>query len=240
MWCKMSNFELSVRVPLIFRAPWLESSVGAKTRALAEAVDLFPTLAELAGIDITTGEDGGEGEGEGEGEGGGSADGPYARLGGASLVPVFKDPAHATAHDVALSQFPRCWQNNTFHMKNPFDGPGDERNHTSVFEAMSDCHWTYRGHIDFMGYSMRTPTWRYTEWVEWDGTNLRPRWDALVGAELYDHAHDDGTEGTMDAVEFENLAAPAVTRRNATLAKIVAELSERLHTEVEKWISPTP
>ena len=44
------------------------------------------------------------------------------------------------------------------------------------------------------------------------------------------------------------ISAPALSlietgKRDArltTLAKIAAELSERLHTEVEKWISPTP
>merc|ERR1712070_1164535 len=49
LWRKMTNFELGVRVPLIFRAPWAHQG-GAKTPALAEAVDIFPTLVELAGL----------------------------------------------------------------------------------------------------------------------------------------------------------------------------------------------
>jgi arylsulfatase A-like enzyme len=49
LWRKMTNFELGVRVPLIFRAPWAQQT-GAKTPALAEAVDVFPTLVELAGL----------------------------------------------------------------------------------------------------------------------------------------------------------------------------------------------
>ena len=48
-WRKMTNFELGVRVPLIIRTPWLPESVGVKMNALAEAVDLFPTFASLAG-----------------------------------------------------------------------------------------------------------------------------------------------------------------------------------------------
>eukprot|EP01060_Flectonema_neradi_P000043 TRINITY_DN1003_c5_g1_i1.p1 TRINITY_DN1003_c5_g1~~TRINITY_DN1003_c5_g1_i1.p1 ORF type:complete len:543 (+),score=96.35 TRINITY_DN1003_c5_g1_i1:52-1629(+) len=50
LWKKMTNFELGVRVPLIIRAPWLEKSVGVKTTAFAEAVDLYQTLADLAGL----------------------------------------------------------------------------------------------------------------------------------------------------------------------------------------------
>lgn len=48
-WCKMSNFELGVRVPLMLRVPWFPQAMGQRTTALAELVDLYPTLAELAG-----------------------------------------------------------------------------------------------------------------------------------------------------------------------------------------------
>ena len=50
LWKKMTNFELGVRVPLIIRAPWLPKSIGIKTTAFAEAVDLYQTLADLAGL----------------------------------------------------------------------------------------------------------------------------------------------------------------------------------------------
>lgn len=43
-----------------------------------------------------------------------------------------------------------------------------------------------------MGYRMRTANWSITEWVEWDGSKLRPNWNAPVGVELYDHTSDDG------------------------------------------------
>lgn len=46
----MTNFELGVRVPLIVRAPWIKTAVGLNTPALVEAVDLFPTVTELAGL----------------------------------------------------------------------------------------------------------------------------------------------------------------------------------------------
>jgi len=49
LWGKMTNFELGVRIPLIFRVPWAQQA-GTKTPALAEAVDLFPTLVEAAGL----------------------------------------------------------------------------------------------------------------------------------------------------------------------------------------------
>lgn len=50
LWGKTSNFELDARVPLIICDPRQPSGHGQKTEAIAELVDLFPTLAELAGI----------------------------------------------------------------------------------------------------------------------------------------------------------------------------------------------
>jgi choline-sulfatase len=48
-WCKMTNYEIDTRVPLIISTPAL---VGKNIRsdALVEFVDIFPTLCELAGL----------------------------------------------------------------------------------------------------------------------------------------------------------------------------------------------
>eukprot|EP00666_Eupelagonemidae_sp_cell4sb_P007103 gene7103-6771_t len=46
----MTNFEIATRIPLIIRCPWCTASVGQRAAGLVEAVDLYPTLAELAGL----------------------------------------------------------------------------------------------------------------------------------------------------------------------------------------------
>lgn len=216
IWCKMTNFETGTRVPLIFRAPWKAASRGKVTTAFAEAVDLFPTLAELAGVPVPA-----------AGE-----DGSYEYLGGTSLAPIFDD-VEASVKDVALSQFPRCWNNNTGFVPNQYHGPGDELNKTVSFESMSDCHWVRRGDIDFMGYSMRVENWRYVEWVKWHGATLMPLWDHLVARELYDHSQaDPRTAAYIDETENENLA------EQPDMAEVVKSLSRRLHSEVARWIVP--
>jgi arylsulfatase A-like enzyme len=48
LWCKHANFNTSLNVPLIIRAPSIPN--GARTPALVELVDLYPTLCELAGV----------------------------------------------------------------------------------------------------------------------------------------------------------------------------------------------
>ena len=48
-WTKHSNYEQANRIPIIFAGPGVAHANSA-TNALAETVDIYPTLAELAGL----------------------------------------------------------------------------------------------------------------------------------------------------------------------------------------------
>ena len=50
LWCKHSNFDVAMRVPMIISAPGFKG--GLKTDALTEYIDIYPTLCELAGISL--------------------------------------------------------------------------------------------------------------------------------------------------------------------------------------------
>jgi arylsulfatase A-like enzyme len=50
LWCKHSNFNLALRVPLIIRAPGYTH--GGQTEALVEFIDIYPTLCDLANINL--------------------------------------------------------------------------------------------------------------------------------------------------------------------------------------------
>lgn len=50
-WCKQTNYNIDVRVPLMIRVPD-HPQAGVRTQALVELVDLYPTLCEAAGLPV--------------------------------------------------------------------------------------------------------------------------------------------------------------------------------------------
>ena len=83
-WTKHTNYEQANRIPLVIVAPNV-TKPGSVTRQLTESVDLYPTLAELAGLPAPAGPQ---------------------RIDGKSLVPVLRDP-QARVRDHAFHVFPK-------------------------------------------------------------------------------------------------------------------------------------
>ena len=81
LWHKHTNFERATRAPLILSVPGMKNA-GKSTTSLAEFVDIYPTLADVAGLPAPTGVD------------------------GKSLKPILENPS-ASVRKVALSQYPR-------------------------------------------------------------------------------------------------------------------------------------
>lgn len=80
-WCKQTNYNIDTRVPLLIRAPGIKS-YDQDCHQLTELVDLFPTLCDLAGIDIP------------------------AHMEGTSLKPMLKD-AEQELKSAVFSQYVR-------------------------------------------------------------------------------------------------------------------------------------
>jgi len=84
LWCKSTNFELDARAPLIIAAPFMKVN-GRKSGAIVEFVDVYPTLADLAGLK------------------------PQGKLSGSSLVPLLDNPDKKWKN-VAFNQFVRPYR----------------------------------------------------------------------------------------------------------------------------------
>ena len=85
IWTKHTNYEQANRIPLIISAPGI-TQPNTATKQLAESVDLFPTLAELAKLPAPKG--------------------PQP-IDGISLVPVLKDPS-TRVRDHAYHAYPKA------------------------------------------------------------------------------------------------------------------------------------
>ena len=73
----------------------------------------------------------------------------------------------------------------------------------------NSCLDVERASFTWMGYTMRTETYRYTEWVRWNGTTLSPIWTKPKARELYNHSQDTGPWTDPDRFENVNLAGKA-------------------------------
>jgi len=78
LWCKHTNFEQATRAPMIIAMPGYKPSVTSST---TEFVDIFPTLCDLAGLQI-----------------------PQV-LDGKSLIPILKNPK-VSVKEYSVSQYP--------------------------------------------------------------------------------------------------------------------------------------
>ncbi|XP_045203887.2 iduronate 2-sulfatase-like isoform X2 [Mercenaria mercenaria] len=180
-----------------------------KTTALAELVDIFPTLAELAGIKIP------------ERCPIHSAD-VILCTEGSSLVPLIYN---LSTVDQSLLQsvhhyktFAQKYRNVNSKIKgsallekkaafSQYPRPSDLPIENSDKPKLRD--------ISIMGYSMRTNDYRYTEWVTFNHTTFEMDWSEAHARELYSHA--------FDSLEDSNLAGLKQYQ------SIVDKLSKQLH-----------
>lgn len=180
-WSKYSNFEVSVKVPLIVHIPGLtekerkpfkrtdvlsligknetlESAPKYISEELVELVDLFPTLAKIADLPVP----------------------PLCRLyatqlcsEGISFDKVIKHHVSGEVDD----DF--SWKTGVFSQ---YPRPSVAIQPNSDQPKLED--------IKFMGYSIRTARYRYTEWISFNSTICKPVWQHVVAKELYDHKYD--------------------------------------------------
>jgi iduronate 2-sulfatase len=121
-------------------------------------------------------------------------------LQGESLVPLLADPSLPAlpARPFAYSQYPR--------RQSPCPG--------------LECSYPHA-----MGYTVRTPQYRFTQWVDYNNNSFTPNFDPTTSKtfqqELYAHDGDSGSNWT--AFERHNLVA------DPAFAEVVRNLTAVLH-----------
>ena len=167
VWGKATNYEIATRVPMIIWTPNMpEASRGKKTDALVELIDMYPTLTELAGLELPD------------------------HLEGQSFVPLLANPDREWKKAV-FSQFPnpalREWAANplTAEMRETYFGPLIEEVEGRIKTQMKDDWNRDLFENDLMGYSMRTKNYRFVAWKDRKNPKAKP-----VYIELFDHQTD--------------------------------------------------
>lgn len=180
IWGKATNYEIATRVPLMIWTPNMsENSRGASTNALIELVDIYPSLAELAGINIPK------------------------HVEGTSFIPLLKNPK-AEWKKAAFSQFPtpalREWGAYPLRpaMRETYFGPLVEKMETRIIDQVGDQWDREVFENSLMGYTMRTSQYRFVVWKDMAKPESAP-----VFYELYDHLTDPSETVNIAHQEYE-------------------------------------
>ena len=170
-WSKKTDTELAVRVPLIVRVPWKTATAGTRTDVRAELVDIYRTLASLAGL----------------------SDAVQSDVQGTSLAPIFDGgaPPAALASKPAFSQIGSCaCQVYTRLNWTARECDAGRCFHTAVedFDFMGYTMRTAEGY-------------RYTAWAPMNASTKRVEWGGEVHDELYDLRADKGDDMDYDGYD---------------------------------------
>mmetsp|Transcript_3734 Transcript_3734/g.11719 ORF Transcript_3734/g.11719 Transcript_3734/m.11719 type:complete len:192 (-) Transcript_3734:147-722(-) len=161
-----------VRVPQSISGNWV---AGIKSEAVVESLDLYATLADLAGLPP-----------------------PAQPLGGESLRPLLTAaPGPPRNKTWALSQWPRRPSCVTHHSctdghGNPYEFLPDQ---AIMGYKLRVADWAYTAWFGFDWGQGADPT----------GAATVPLWDQVFARELYDHRGDDGTMESGETYEWDNV-----------------------------------
>ena len=165
VWGKATNYEIATRVPLMIWSPDMKTR-GAKTDALVELVDIFPTFCDLAEVPKPV------------------------HLEGHSFAPLLDKPEQPWKK-AAFSQYPnpalREWAANPLSqgMRETWFGPLIKEVEERIMAQQGD-KWDrelFEQHL--MGYTMRTDRYRLVVWRDHRDAHAEP-----IYVELFDHQSD--------------------------------------------------
>lgn len=167
IWGKATNYEIATRVPMIISTPNMPAEHrGKKTDALVELVDMYPTLSELAGLELPD------------------------HLEGFSFAPLLENPDRPWKKAV-FSQYPnpalREWAATplTASMRETYFGPLIEEVEGKIMAQQEEKWDRELFEYKLVGYTMRTDRYRLVVWKDRSKTDSQ-----VLFTEVYDHQED--------------------------------------------------
>ncbi|XP_032671602.1 iduronate 2-sulfatase isoform X2 [Odontomachus brunneus] len=149
------------------------------TNAIVELVDIFPTIADLAGVPVPICQIN-------------NRDHKLSNLTyqkepdlcseGITLLPLIESISKyqkVSWKKAAFSQYPRPGLQPTLH-------PNSDKPHLKE--------------ITIMGYTVKTNNYRYIAWIPFAYETCKPDWDVIIAEELYDHKTDRAEDFNIAAV----------------------------------------
>ena len=179
----------------MIRAPWIPASAGKHATSIVTLVSLYRTLASATGA--------------------ATAANPVATdVDGDDFGQLLSAPDTDTKQ-AAFAQYPRCPGLRTW----PQDSNPADRDW-----YLNNCEGVPARNISYMGYTVRSGSWRLTQWFGWDGATCAPLWDSVHATELYDHRAQAAFPLDFDATENTNVAAdPANAAALATHKQLLLD-----------------
>ncbi|WP_282135535.1 sulfatase [Seonamhaeicola maritimus] len=167
IWGKATNYEIATRVPMMIWTPDMPKGIRGKTTdALVELIDMYPTLTELAGLEVPD------------------------HVEGTSFKSLLENP-NRQWKTAAFSQFPspalREWGAFPIRpaMRETYFGPLLEEVEGRIIKQQGDKWDRVLFENNLMGYAMRTKDYRFIVWKDHTNPEKEP-----VFIELYDHNTD--------------------------------------------------
>ncbi|KAM0736100.1 Iduronate 2-sulfatase [Formica fusca] len=157
------RYKKSVESSTLHISKKLKRNYCRVTNAVVELVDIFPTIADLAGVPVPICQNVDENHRK-------EASDPCSE--GITLLPLVESMLrcqNVSWKRAAFSQYPR---------------PGIQ----PTLRPNSDKPRLKE--ITIMGYTLKTSDYRYTAWIPFAHETCKPDWDIIIAEELYDHRTD--------------------------------------------------
>ncbi|CAL1683158.1 unnamed protein product [Lasius platythorax] len=176
------RYKISMESSALHISRKLKRNYCRVTKAVVELVDIFPTIADLAGVPvpICQNDDGNHLVR--------SKNIPISRKKvpdpcseGITLLPLIESTLrcqNVSWKRAAFSQYPRPGIQPTLH-------PNSDKPRLKE--------------ITIMGYTLKTNDYRYTAWIPFAHETCKPDWDIIIAEELYDHRTDRAEDFNLAA-----------------------------------------